>query len=93
MPGRSTALEGVPDVVRRRSFEGFYDRLKADLAERILSFDVAARSRKHFVSLGLIDRWAAEYKTDEPTGTGRGRLMLLTSHLERVGEGTEDASR
>jgi hypothetical protein len=54
--------------VRRRSLEGFYDRLKANVAERALSFDVATRSRKHFVSLGLIDPWAVEYKTDEPTG-------------------------
>lgn len=71
-PGRpNNSREGASDVVRRRSLEGFYDRLKANVAERALAFDVATRSRTHFVSLGLIDPWAVQYKTNEPTGNGR----------------------
>jgi toxin FitB len=49
------------------------DALIAAIA-RARNAAVATRNRKHFVGLGLrlIDPWAVEHKTDEPTENGRG---------------------
>ncbi len=46
-------ITGLPDGKRRRSLERFYDKLKLDFADRILTFDTAAADAFHAIGVQI----------------------------------------